>query len=431
MVKLLAPKHSGERLPHDVRLVGTDGSRNDSGVEFVGFRPPGRHHGIEPVAERCCLRPIRKHHCVGGDIRQAETDHSGSAGRHGDPIVGGGLRPHLLGIDRPVLTVDDVVIDSILDERRAVRDAEDSQSIRLVLGEEERGIALAVQEPFAEGPMGSPDYRPARGTGNLREGRPHRAGVPGPLVPEPQGRQDVEIGRVGAAVVNGDLDENVIDRRLGVLDEHVEVSVAAERTGVDQFVLVVGAAPLLTGVYQVGVWERRLGVLVEPLHVRMSGRAVEVKVVLLDVLPVVALGIGQPEQPLLQYRIGPVPQGEGKTEVLLVVRDAGQPILAPPIGSRPGLIVGEVVPGVSILAVVLADGSPLPLAQVRPPFPPWSLLLARLPQPSLFSVHERTRLDGLSEWPNGRLVALESPSWPSMRIWRVTCDWGCVRHSCP
>ena len=49
-------------------------------------------------------------------------------------------------------------------------------------------------------------------------------------------------------------------------------------------------------------------------HVRVSRRAVEVEVVLLDVLAVVAFAVREPEEPLLQDRIPAVPQGEGEAE---------------------------------------------------------------------------------------------------------------------
>ena len=58
----------------------------------------------------------------------------------------------------------------------------------------------------------------------------------------------------------------------------------------------------------------RLRVLVEVLHVRVRRRAVEVEVVLLDVLAVIPLAVGQAEQPLLEDRILPVPQRQGEAQ---------------------------------------------------------------------------------------------------------------------
>jgi hypothetical protein len=56
--------------------------------------------------------------------------------------------------------------------------------------------------------------------------------------------------------------------------------------------------------------------------------AVQVEVVLLDVLAVVALAVGQPEHPLLQQRVPAVPQRQRETQPLLVVADAGDAVLA-------------------------------------------------------------------------------------------------------
>ena len=70
---------------------------------------------------------------------------------------------------------------------------------------------------------------------------------------------------------------------------------------------------------QVVIGIGRLRVLVQILHVRVRRRAVEVEVVLLDVLAVVALAVGQPEQPLLEDRVAAVPQRQREAELLLVV----------------------------------------------------------------------------------------------------------------
>jgi hypothetical protein len=61
-------------------------------------------------------------------------------------------------------------------------------------------------------------------------------------------------------------------------------------------------------------------------------RAVDVEVVLLDVLSVIALAVRQPEQPLLEDGIPLVPQGQREAETLLVIADASQAVLAPPVG---------------------------------------------------------------------------------------------------
>src|SRR5258705_4562559 len=47
------------------------------------------------------------------------------------------------------------------------------------------------------------------------------------------------------------------------------------------------------------------------------------------------------------------------------------------------MVVGEIVPGVAVSAVVFADRPPLSLAQVRSPFFPGDVCLARVVQPLL------------------------------------------------
>src|SRR5688500_2675150 len=99
----------------------------------------------------------------------------------------------------------------------------------------------------------------------------------------------------------------------------------------------------------------------------MRRRRIEVEVVLLDVLAVIPFAVRQTEQPFLQDRVLAVPERQRKAQLLLVIGDAGQAVLAPAVGARARLVVREVVPRVADGAVVLANGAPLPLAQVRPP----------------------------------------------------------------
>ena len=51
------------------------------------------------------------------------------------------------------------------------------------------------------------------------------------------------------------------------------------------------------------------------------------------------------------------------------------------------MVVREEVPGVAVLAVVLAHGAPLSFTEVRPPLFPGGLLLAGLVQSDMFSGH--------------------------------------------
>ena len=116
----------------------------------------------------------------------------------------------------------------------------------------------------------------------------------------------------------------------------------------------------------------------------MRRSAVDVKVVLLDIFAMVPLAVGKPEQAFLQDGIPFVPQRQRKAQPLFVIADSGESVFAPLVCSRPGLVMGEIVPGISILAVVFADRAPLPFAKVWSPFFPRNACLPRFVQPLLF-----------------------------------------------
>ena len=102
----------------------------------------------------------------------------------------------------------------------------------------------------------------------------------------------------------------------------------------------------------------------------MRRRGVEIIVDLFDIFAVIALGIREPKETLLQNRILAIPKGERQAETLQIVRDAGKSIFAPAIGAAACMFVGEVLPRFAIFAVIFADCPLLPLAEVRSPIEP-------------------------------------------------------------
>src|SRR5262249_59151226 len=78
----------------------------------------------------------------------------------------------------------------------------------------------------------------------------------------------------------------------------------------------------------------------------------------------------QAEQAFLEDGVAAVPQRQGQAQATLPVRESGDAVLAPAVGATAGLVVGEVLPGVAVAAVVLADASPLPFADVGSPLAP-------------------------------------------------------------
>src|ERR1700730_13758969 len=102
----------------------------------------------------------------------------------------------------------------------------------------------------------------------------------------------------------------------------------------------------------------------------MRRGTVEVIVEFLDVLAVIAFGIGPPEQPLVEDRVAAFPQRDAEAEKQMVIAKAADPVFAPAIGPAARMVVREIIPGGAVLAVILAHRSPLAFAQVGSPAPP-------------------------------------------------------------
>jgi hypothetical protein len=102
----------------------------------------------------------------------------------------------------------------------------------------------------------------------------------------------------------------------------------------------------------------------------MGGRVVEIVIVFFHILAMIALSIGQAKQTLLQNRILAVPHGDRKAQQLAVVTQSGEAVLAPVIGARSCLVVGEMAPRIAVRAVILTHRTPLALAEIRPPLSP-------------------------------------------------------------
>src|SRR5277367_3811150 len=188
--------------------------------------------------------------------------------------------------------------------------------------------------------------------------------------------------RLGTSITDADFDQQVVGRRLRVFNKNIEVAVVVEDAGVQQLVFLFVARALAVGLDEVVVWIGAMRVLVEVLHVRVGGSAIEVKVVLLYVLAMITFAVGQAEKPLLEDRIFAVPQRDREAQHAVNVANPGQTVLAPTVCARARLVMREIVPGIAVLAVVFADGAPLPLAKVGTPFFPRNLGLVAFSQAS-------------------------------------------------
>src|SRR5262249_44620443 len=148
-------------------------------------------------------------------------------------------------------------------------------------------------------------------------------------------------------------------------------------------------------------------------------RRIEVEVIFLDVLPVIPLAVGQPEQPLLQNGIATIPHGEREAQQLPVVGYARQAVLAPAIGPGARMVMAEVIPGVAVLAVVFAPRPPLAFAEIGAPLLPGHRALAHRREARHFGGDRRRLGIGWHGWdsipPLSRAKATRhaEPTFPS------------------
>ena len=75
----------------------------------------------------------------------------------------------------------------------------------------------------------------------------------------------------------------------------------------------------------------------------MRRRIVEVIVQFLNVFAVVAFVARQPEQPLFQDRVFPIPEGNGEAQPLFLIGNTRDAIFAPAVGPRSGVVVREIL----------------------------------------------------------------------------------------
>src|SRR5262249_8714717 len=134
-----------------------------------------------------------------------------------------------------------------------------------------------------------------------------RAVVPGPGVAEPERRKHVDRCRLGSTIGDTDPDEDVVRAGLRVLGEDVEVSALVQGPRVDELGLRTAPRTGTVLLDEPAVWKLALRILVQRTHVGVCRRGIEVIVALLDVFAVVALRAREAEEPLLQYRILPIP----------------------------------------------------------------------------------------------------------------------------
>jgi hypothetical protein len=159
-------------------------------------------------------------------------------------------------------------------------------------------------------------------------------------------------------VARHDADQYVVGRGLGVVRHDLPIPIAVEYPCIEklEFRLVACAARVFFS--QTRIREFSLRIVIAPAQPGSGRRRVEVPPVLLGVLAVIALRPAEPEDPLLQERVAPVPERESETKALLAIAEARQAVLAPAVRARPRVIERKVPPGVAVGAIVLAHGAP-------------------------------------------------------------------------
>src|ERR1700756_5400050 len=71
----------------------------------------------------------------------------------------------------------------------------------------------------------------------------------------------------------------------------------------------------------------------------------------------------------------------------MAIADTSNSIFAPPVGTRPRMVMRKIVPRIPICAVVFADRSPLPRGEIRPPALPMHVSFGAGEQALLFVRH--------------------------------------------
>src|SRR6266853_3454742 len=111
--------------------------------------------------------------------------------------------------------------------------------------------------------------------------------APDPRVPKPERRQNVKLAGFRPASCDGNTNQYIVGRSLGVFGKNIEVAVPLKYFGVHQLKLrrISSPAPVLRD--QSPVRKLGLRILVERLQVGSGRRGIQIKIFLLYVLAMV------------------------------------------------------------------------------------------------------------------------------------------------
>ena len=181
-----------------------------------------------------------------------------------------------------------------------------------------------------------------------------------------------------AAIEGLNPDADVFFGCLRILDDHIEVAVVVENAGVEKLELrpATRSPPVL--LHKPSVRKFPLRILVQHLHVAVCGRAVQVEVILFDILAMIAFAAVQAEEPFFKDWVAAVPQCQAEDHQLITVANAADRVFSPTVCLTAGQVVGEVIPGGSVLAVIFPNGAPGAIANVGTPLAPRPDKLVRI-----------------------------------------------------
>ena len=446
VIELLAPHETRDGLPQHHRLVGTGARWRHLGEELVRLTLAVGHDPVEPLAQ--VERGVAAVGSLGRPLvgrgrhpGQPQSQRLRAAGRNVHCVVQRGLGADPVRVHRG-LTVHNVVVDAVLRVRRPVAQSPQALGVGLVVAEERLG--RVPSPPHQTDPPG----RAGRGCGawppGCRRSYPWIWGTSSqPGRPQAQVLRNHSVGSTCSDAASGprfsmrDQHAHVGRRRLRVVDRDGPVPVVVKDARVDELELRLRLPPRAIGAHDVAVRESGLRVVVAPAHERVRRGGVEVPPVLFGVLAMVALGAAQPEDALLEDLVLAVPEREREAERLPLVADPGEPVLVPAEDPRAGMVVREVVPRGAVVAVVLPDGAPGALGQVRTPGPPRRIPGVRFHQSGPLRPQRLLTHGGYSSRSQFRLrkppvhVGSVTPDTPGSgtRLRRITLrppDFGCV-----
>src|SRR6266446_10392461 len=203
---------------------------------------------------------------------------------------------------------------------------------------------------------------------------------------------------VRTPVSKAETDQDICWGVLSILYQYVSVFVVRKDPGIKQLVFKrvrVRFAPAVF-LHQIRIRKRPMRILVEGLHVAVGRSIIQIEVILLHVFPVISFTVSEPEKAFLQNRVVAVPERQRKAKPGFLIGDASQTIFTPPISTRTGVIMGKVIPGGAALTVILANRTPLPIAQVGSPQPPRGFSIANSIQSLFLLGHIYSQLN---YWP--------------------------------